>query len=115
MIAAAITVRPVETRADRKAFVDLAYRLNAADPCWIPPLKDEVHGLISPARNPWFEHAEAAFFLAERDRVPVGRISAQVDRLVLERMGAGTGQWGMFEAEDEEVAAALIAVMAGLI
>lgn len=109
MQSSAITIRPVESRADRKAFVDLAYRLNAADPHWIPPLKDEVHGLISPGKNPWFEHAEAAFFLAEHGGVPVGRISAQVDRLVLESMGVGTGQWGMFEAEDEEVAAALIA------
>ncbi len=36
----------------------------------------------------------------------VGRISAQVDDLVLEHMGAGTGQWGMFEALDGEAAAA---------
>jgi hypothetical protein len=104
-----LTVRPVEGKADKKAFVDLAYRLNADDPNWIPPLKAEVHGLISPGENPWFEHGEAAFFLAERDGRAVGRISAQVDRLVLEHMGEGLGQWGMFEAEDEEIARALIA------
>jgi hypothetical protein len=38
----------------------------------------------------------------------VGRISAQVDDLVQEHMGAGTGQWGMFEAADAEVARELI-------
>ncbi len=75
----------------------------------MPELKDEVRGLITPGKNPWFEHAEAAFFLAWREgrREPVGRISAQVDQLVLEHMGAGIGQWGMFEAEDEAVAARL--------
>ncbi len=46
--------------------------------------------------------------LAERDGRPVGRISAQVDRLVLHHMGAGIGQWGMFEAADAEVAGELI-------
>lgn len=102
-----VTVRPVRSKADRKAFIDIAYRLNRADPNWVPPLKSEVHGLITPGRNPWFEHAEAAFFLAERDGRTVGRISAQADRLVQEHMGAGTGQWGMFEAEDSEAAAAL--------
>jgi len=102
-------VRAVASAADRKAFVDLAYRLNAADPHWVPPLKSEVRGLITPGKNPWFEHAEAAFFLAERDGRAVGRISAQVDRLVLETMGAGTGQWGMFEAQDQPTAQALIA------
>ena len=87
MSASPITIRQVTTKADKKAFVNLAFALNASDPNWMPPLKDEVMGLITPGRNPWFEHAEAAFFLAERDGRPVGRISAQVDRLVLEHMG----------------------------
>jgi len=102
-------IRPVVSKADKAAFVDLAYRLNLSDPNWVPPLKDEVRGLITPGKNPWFEHAEAAFFLAERDGRAVGRISAQVDRLVLEHMEAGLGQWGMFEAEDEVAARALLA------
>ncbi|HEY0114757.1 MAG TPA: N-acetyltransferase [Allosphingosinicella sp.] len=104
-----VTVSTVRTKAERRAFVDLAYRLNRDDPNWVPPLRDEVHGLITPGRNPWFEHAEAELFLARREGAAVGRISAQVDRLVLEHMGAGTGQWGMFEARDEETGRALLA------
>jgi hypothetical protein len=103
-----LAIRPVEDAADRKAFVDVAFALNKGDPNWVPPLKTEVHGLIDPRTNPWFEHAEARLFLAERDGRPVGRISAQVDQLVLEHMGAGIGQWGMFEAADAEVARELI-------
>ena len=103
-----ITIRPVASKADRKAFVDFAWEVYRDDPAWIPPLKDEVHGLLSPKKNPWFGHAKAELFLAERDGKTVGRISAQVDDLVLEHMGAGTGQWGMFEALDPEVAAKLI-------
>jgi hypothetical protein len=103
-----ITIRAAEDAADRKAFVDLAYSLNREDPNWVPPLKTEVHGLIDPRTNPWFEHAEARLFLAERDGEPVGRISAQVDALVQEHMGQGTGQWGLLEAADEEVARALL-------
>ncbi|PTQ07798.1 N-acetyltransferase [Sphingomonas oleivorans] len=110
-----ILVRPVESGADRREFVNLAYRLNAKDPNWVPPLKDEVHGLIDPRKNPWFGHAEAAFFLASRDGRTVGRISAQVDRLVQDMPeaqggGPGTGNWGMLEAEDGETVAALLAV-----
>ena len=103
-----VTIRPVESRADRKAFVDLAFRLNASDRSWVPPLKSEVHGLITPGKNPWFEHAEAALFLAERDGRAVGRISAHIDRLLLETMGPGIGNWGMLEAEDEATASALL-------
>jgi hypothetical protein len=108
-MSAEIEIRRVHTRSDRNAFVELAYRLNAGDPNWIPPLKDEVNALITPGRNPWFEHAEAAFFLATRGGQTVGRISAQVDQLVLEHMAPGLGQWGMFEAEDEEAARPLFA------
>ncbi|HEY7809276.1 MAG TPA: N-acetyltransferase [Allosphingosinicella sp.] len=103
-----ISIRAVEDAADRKTFVDLAFTLNKNDPNWVPPLKTEVHGLIDPRTNPWFEHAEAKLFLAERDGAPVGRISAQVDELVQQHMGPGTGQWGMLEAADEEVARALL-------
>jgi len=103
-----VTIRSLASKADKKAFIDLAYRLNRSDPNWVPPLRDEVNGLITPGKNPWFEHAEAQFFLAERGGKAVGRISAQVDRLVLEHMGAGLGQWGMLEAEDEVIARALL-------
>ena len=109
MSSSPIIIRPVEDAGDRKAFVDLAWTLNRADPNWVPPLKTEVHGLIDPRTNPWFEHAEARLFLAERDGEPVGRISAQVDRKVVEASGRAIGQWGMFEAADAEVAAELIA------
>ena len=108
-----LTIRPVASKADRKAFVDFAWDVYRDDPAWIAPLKDEVHGLLSPGKNPWFEHARAELFLAERGGQVVGRISAQVDDLVLEQMGAGTGQWGMFEALDGEAAAELIKTAEG--
>jgi len=105
---ASLSIRPIQSKADRKAFVDFAWEVYRDDPAWIPPLKDEVHGLLNPKKNPWFEHARAQLWLAERGGRIVGRISAQVDDLVLEHMGQGTGQWGMFEALDAEAAAALI-------
>jgi GNAT superfamily N-acetyltransferase len=103
------TVRRVASKADRNRFVDFAWEVYKDDPAWVPPLKDEVHGLLDPKKNPWFEHARAELWLAERDGRIVGRISAQVDELVQDHMGQGTGQWGMFEALGGEAAAALIA------
>ena len=66
MSSSALTIRPVRTKKDKKAFVDLAWEVYKDDPAWVPPLKDEVHGLITPGKNPWFEHAKAEFWLAER-------------------------------------------------
>jgi hypothetical protein len=107
-------IRPVLTKADKQAFVDLPFRLYATDPNWVPPLKDEVMGLITPGKNPWFEHGEAQLFLAESDGRVTGRISAHIDRLALAQpveqgMGPGTGNWGMIEAQDAGTAQALIA------
>jgi hypothetical protein len=109
----ALTVRPVVTKADTNAFVELAYRLNGNDPHWVAPLRDEVKATIDPNKNGWFSHAEAQLFLAERGGKVVGRISAHIDRLALEMppeqgFGPGTGFWGLFEAEDAEVATAVI-------
>ena len=104
-----VRIRPVVTKHDRRAFVDFAWKVYADDPAWVPPLKSEVHGLLDPGTNPWFRHARAQLWLAERGGRIVGRVSAQIDELVQEHMGAGTGQWGMFEALDSDAAAALIA------
>jgi hypothetical protein len=110
-VAGGLAITPVESAADRRRFIDLPFRLYRNDPNWRAPLKAEVRGLIAgPRSNPWFEHARARFWNAARDGEVVGRISAQVDDLVLQHMGAGTGQWGMFECiDDPTVADALIA------
>ncbi|MBN9789300.1 N-acetyltransferase [Pseudonocardia sp. TMWB2A] len=103
-----------DNKGDIRAFVELAYRLNAHDPNWVPPLKDEVYGLLNRKKNPWFDHGKQQLFLAERGGRVVGRISAHIDTLALQQppeqgMGPGVGNWGMLEAEEEETAAALIA------
>ena len=108
-----VIITPVSGKADRKAFVDLAYRLNASDPNWVPPLRMEAEELITPGKNPFFEHADVQLFLARRGSAVVGRISAHIDHLAIamdprQGMGPGTGNWGLLEAEDEAVAQALI-------
>jgi hypothetical protein len=114
MGAADIIITPVATQADREAFVDLAYRVNAGDPNWVPNLRGEELGKFTPGKNPFFEHARVQLFLARRGGQVVGRISAHIDELALTQpadqgMGPGTGFWGALETGDAEVAAALIA------
>lgn len=108
-----VSITPVVTTRDRKAFVDLPFRLYRDDPNWVPPLRQEALGLITPEKNGWYSHARAQLFLAWRGGVIVGRISAHIDTLALEAdpaqgFGPGAGQWGLMEAEDEQVFAVLL-------
>jgi len=108
-----LSIRPISSKADRKKFIDLPFRLYKDDPNWVPPLKGEALGLITPEKNGWFSHAEAQLFLAERGDRVVGRISAHIDTLALtmpaeQGFGPGCGQFGLFDAEDENTAKALI-------
>ena len=114
MMAATLTIRPVATKRDRVAFIDLPFRLYADDPSWVPPLKGEALGMIDPAKNGWFSHAEAQLFLAFEGKRVVGRISAHIDTLALtmpaaQGFGPGVGQWGLMDAEREDVFRALLA------
>jgi hypothetical protein len=102
----ALRVWPVEGRRHLTRFIRVPWTVYAGDPSWVPPLVFERRQHLS--RNPFFEHARARFWVAERDGRPVGRISAQVDDLHLERYRDAAGYFGFLEAiDDASVFAAL--------
>jgi GNAT superfamily N-acetyltransferase len=71
-------------------------------------LRRDVAALLSRSKNPFFDHAEAEYFLAERDGAVVGRIAAISNRLHNETHGDRVGFFGFFEClDDQEVADAL--------
>jgi GNAT superfamily N-acetyltransferase len=104
-----VSIRPVEGRKDLNAFIELPYRLRSDEPQWVPPLRFERRAFLDRTKNPWFEHAEAEFFLCERDGQVVGRISAHVDHRWDEFQGGNDGMFGFIEAvDDPEVFSALL-------
>lgn len=111
---AAIEVRPAEDRAGRRTFVELPFSLYGPGDNWVPPLISERLDHLDPDKNPFFEHAEAALWLAFRGDTCVGRISSQICRLHLERHGDGAGFFGFLEAiDDAEVFRALFETAEG--
>ena len=80
----ALKIIKVEDNRSRDTFIRLPWSLYKDDPMWIPPLLLERRMHLSP-KNPYFEHAECCLWVAYRAGKPVGRISAQVDQLHLER------------------------------
>jgi GNAT superfamily N-acetyltransferase len=96
-----LEVRPVATKRELTHVVKLPWRLYRNEPNWVPPLISERKKFLDRDENPFFEHAEAEYFLAWRDGEPVGRISAHVDRNFNEFQQNDWGLFGFFEAEDD--------------
>lgn len=106
-----VQISPVLTKADWSAFMRLPWRIYGNDPHWVPPLMFDLKRRLEtdPARNPFFEHARAKFWLARRNGEVIGRISAHVDDDYNAFQGGHTGWFGWFECEnDREAAFALL-------
>jgi GNAT superfamily N-acetyltransferase len=103
-----VTVRPVHGRRDLDAFIKLPFRLHRGTP-WVPPLVFERRDFLNRDKNPFFEHADAEYFLAERGGQVVGRITAHTDERWTQFEGGNDGMFGFFESENNpEVARALL-------
>ena len=106
---ASVTIRPVRSRRELKRFVKVPFRLHRGQSQWVAPLIFERMEFLNREKNPYFEHAEAEYFLAERDGEAVGRITAQIDHRWDAYQGGSDAMFGFFEtANDPEVAAALL-------
>ena len=111
-MSAGIEVLPVLTAADREAFIGLPYRLHAALPHWVPPLKLERKEFLDPAQNPVFEYATVQPFCARRDGEVLGTIAAVRNPRYGEfhPEDADVGFFGLYECvPDQAVAQALFA------
>lgn len=105
-----IEVRRVENKKMMKEFILLPWTLGIYehDPCWIPPVIREQKDFFNPKKGYFFEIGEVEFFLAYRDRKPVGRITAHVNHLYEEKYDKDTGFFGFYESvNDAEVAKTL--------
>ena len=104
----ALTLEEVGSRAALKDFLKFPAALYREDSNWISPLLLERRMHLDPRKNPFFKDAEVAYWLVRRAGRPVGRISAQVNRVHLERYGDATGHFGFLEAEDDPEVFALL-------
>jgi hypothetical protein len=96
-------------------FLDLPFQIYAHIPQWVPPLRPEARRQVDPERNPFFEHSEAVFFLAEDDSgSALGRLCVMNNRRYNQLNNAQTGFFYLFESiDDREVSNALFSAGLG--
>ncbi len=96
-----VTVKPVTGKSGRDDFLQVPFLTFKNDPHWVAPLFLERYEQLDPKKNPYFQHADVQLFVAYRDGKPVGRISAQNDRLRLQHHTDNCGMFGFFDCIDD--------------
>jgi GNAT superfamily N-acetyltransferase len=105
----AIEITQVHSRAERDAFLKFPWRVYANDRVWVPPLLIERKQFIDREKHPFYEHGDAALFLARSGGEIVGRIMACDDPKYNALHQSNVGFFGMFESiDDQQVASALL-------
>ncbi len=95
----------VQSKRDKKRFIDYEWEANKNLPNWVSPLRLERQELLDPKKNPFWQHAEIALFLAEKNGAIVGRIAAITNQNYNEFHKNNVGFWGFFECiNDQETA-----------
>jgi len=108
-----VVVEPVRSGRDLERFIAIPYSLHRRDPMWVPPLRMDVRTILSPKKNPFFQHAAAQYFLARLGHDVVGRIAAIRNDAHNRIHGDRVGFYGFFEsADDPAIAPALFDVAA---
>src|ERR687883_1424456 len=101
-------VREARSQPDLRRFIKYPFTKYRNDPHWVPPLLISERANLDPKKNPFYEHARAELFLAEREGEVVGRIAAIDDDNHDRTHGDNLAFFGFFEAKDRVAAEALI-------
>ena len=104
-----IEIRSVSPdRKELKKYVKFGIDLYRGNDCYVPPLIFEEIETLMPSKNPAFDFCEAQSFMALRDGVPAGRITAIINRVVNVRTGKREARFGLVDfVDDAEVVDAL--------
>lgn len=104
-----VRVREIPSGDSLEPFIDLAWKINAADPNWVPPLRMQVSAVLNRAKHPFHQHADVAYCVAERAGEIVGRVAAIVNHAHNRYHEDRVGFFGLFECEENpETARALL-------
>jgi hypothetical protein len=104
-----VIVRKVTDTPEMKKFIMLPWKIYKDDKIWVAPIISQYKKLFDKKYNPFYQHGDADFFIAEKNGEIVGRIAAIVNNLHTETWKDKVGFFGYFECiNDQEVANALL-------
>lgn len=104
----AFEIFQVKSKKEMKQFISFEWEINRNLSNWVSPLRMARRDILNVRKNPFFEHAEIAMFLAIESGKTLGRIAAITNQNYNDFQNDQSGFWGFFECIDnQEVADAL--------
>ena len=97
-------IEQISNKKDLDDFIRFPWRVYQGNPNWVPPLLSEMKFVLS-EKNPFFKHAEAAYFIARRNGNVVGRVAAILDLNHINIHNEQAGFFGFFECLPDPVIA----------
>lgn len=110
-----VEISEITSQKNLYDFIEFPYSLYSKDPLYAPPLRTEMKEQFS-AKNPFFAHAEASYFIAKAGKMTVGRVAAVINRRHIEFHGEAAGFFSFFESiDDHRVAWGLLDAARGVL
>jgi len=81
-------------------FISLPFSIYSDVSQWVPPLEIDVKRVLDFRRNPYYKHSTAGFFIAYRNRLPVGRLAVLNNKRYNDYNHSNTAFFWLFETEN---------------
>ena len=104
-----ITIKQISSKKELKQFVLYPFQLYKDCKYWVPPLINDEMKTLDDSKNPVFKNAEATYYMAYKNKMPVGRIAVIINHLEIDEIGKKKVRFGWLDMIDDiEVTKALL-------
>ncbi len=95
----------VHNPKDVRQFIRFPLKLYKGHPFWVPTMESEMKNVLNPHAHPFYQHSQAAFFIAQKGKKTLGRIAILDNKHYRQQHTDEPGLFYYFEViEDLEVA-----------
>jgi hypothetical protein len=95
----------LSNRNHRKEFLELPFRIYADTPQWVPMLESDARLMLDTKKHPYYQHSQAAFFLARESGRTIGRLAILDNQIGNQHNHTSEGFFYLFECENNLEAA----------
>ena len=97
----ALEIREVDSKRERRRFLELPFTLHEDHALWVPPLRLFEKHYLDPRKNLHLHYSDVICLLALREGEPVGRVMGVINRKLNEHWNMKQARFCNFETVDD--------------